>query len=107
MRAFKPFVIALSFVPVGACASGPDHIQIKFHQLTRGDHYACKPTDKDEKCTVIPPRSAEEENKSGTIHIIPPNGPPNGCQGRFNLMTIEDLDSDSPTMYVVCSPLEN
>lgn len=103
MRTFKPFVIAMTLAPVGACASGPDHIQIKLHQLTRGDHYACKPTDKDEKCTFIPPRSAQDENKNGTIHIIPPTG----CGGRFSLMTIENVDSDSPTMYVVCSPLEN
>ena len=98
-------VVLLSLAPLGACATGPDHVQIKFHQLTRGDHYKCEPTTEGEKCGTgtIPPRSAEDENKSGTKHIIAPDG----CQGRFSLMTIENLDSDSPTMYVVCSPLEN
>jgi hypothetical protein len=98
--------ISLVLVPLAllsACASGPSNIQIKFHQLTAGDHYECATTDKDEKCQMIPPRSAEAQNKAGTVHVIPPNG----CQGRFNVITIEDVDSDSPTAYVVCSPVEN
>jgi hypothetical protein len=98
--------IGLAAVPLAllsACASGPDHVQIKFHQLTRGDHYKCAVTDGPEKCAQIPPRAPADENKGGTSHVIPPNG----CQGRFSLITIENVDSDSPAVYVVCSPLEN
>jgi hypothetical protein len=94
-------VLALPFVLLSAC--GASHVQIKFHQLTRGDQYQCASTDKEEKCTLIPPVDPATEQRAGTTYFIAPAG----CDGSFSQITIEDAGSSSPKMHVVCSPVEN
>jgi hypothetical protein len=98
---FRCGTLALPFVLLSACTAS--HVQIKFHQLTRGDQYQCEPTDKAEKCTFIGPVEPATEQKAGTTYFIAPEG----CDGSFSQITIEDADSSSPKMHVVCSPVEN
>lgn len=93
---------ALALLWMSGCA-GSQHVQIKFHQLTRGDQYRCTPATKDETCTMIPPVEPASEQKAGTTYFIAPSG----CDGSFSQITIEDADSSSPKMHVVCSPVEN
>lgn len=100
--------IGLALVPLAllsACASGPSQIQIKFPSSDgRNKNFECITTEQEKaagksRCWSRKERTPAQENKGGTLHFIPPD-----CKGGFDIITVENVDSDNPRMFVVCQP---